>query len=247
MVALEENRGFAGGNNAGVALACRCSDVQYLWFLNNDTVLEPGCYGALLDRFADDPAIGQCGPTIAFYAAPDEGQALGGSAVRWATARGRHIGLGTPLDRLPDVAVVEAQMAYVSGASLVIRRGLMDLIGPMGEDYFLYCEEADLAMRSPPPFRLAWAPAAILWHKEGASIGSKSIGRPSDTSLYYLTRNALVFVRRHRPLYLLPVIAVRIVLDGMRHFDRGDTRAVTILMLAFMDFLRGRMGRRAVI
>ena len=247
VVALDENRGFAGGNNVGVALARRCSDVRYLWFLNNDTVVEPGCYAALLDRFAGDPTIGQCGPTIAFYAAPDRVQALGGSSFRWTTARGRHIGIGTTVDRLPDAAGVEAQMAYVSGASLMIRRDLMDLIGFMGEDYFLYCEELDLALRSPAPFRLAWARQAVLWHKEGASIGSRSTGRPSDTSLYYLTRNALVFVRRHRPLYLLPVIAVRIILDGLRHVDRGDMRAVRILMLASMDALRGHMGKRTVI
>ena len=243
IVDMGRNAGFAAANNAATRLALRSPSIQHVWYLNNDTVVEPGATAALQRRFASDPAIGQCGATIAFYREPDTIHALGGSTFIRATGRGRHIGLGADRHALPTREEIEGKLMYVSGASLCVSRRLLEDIGLMREDYFLYFEEADLAERSKAKYKLAWAPDAVVWHKEGASIGSKAIGRASDTSLYYLSRNVLAFTARTSPLYLPSVIS-RLVVESGRYLRRRDWAAVRIIRQAVTDFLMMRSGRR---
>jgi len=59
----------------------------------------------------------------------------------------------------------------------------------MAEEYFLYFEEVDWAYRNAGHFAIAFAHGAIVYHKEGGSIGSSGAkGQRSATSDYYLLR-----------------------------------------------------------
>lgn len=222
LVLLENgaNLGFAGGNNPGIRLALSDPACSHVWVLNNDTVVHPGALGQALARMQADPSIGLCGSTLVYHGEPDKVQAYGGASYSRWTGRSRHLGAFASSATLPvDPQDVEARMAYVVGAAMLASRAFVEQVGLMREDYFLYCEEIDWASRGRDRFRLGYAPASVVWHKEGASIGTTAQGG-SPTSVYYLFRNRLRFTWRfHRAC--LPTVIWFTLLDVARLVRRG--------------------------
>lgn len=200
------NLGFAGGNNVGLRYALARGDFDYVWLLNNDTVIDSNALTALVQRMETKPAAGMCGSTIYYYEKPDKIQALGGGwyckwiGLPWHYGRfGRHAGPINP-------GRAEAWMNYVEGASLLISRDFLQQIGLMCEDYFLFFEEADWAIRAKGRFLLTYAAESIVYHKVGSSIGTSSNPREkSYTCDYYNIRNRLYFTAKYYPYALLSV------------------------------------------
>ena len=197
------NRGFAGGNNVGLRHLLRDPGLAYFWLLNNDTVAAPAAAAAIHQRMAATHRIGMCGTQVRFYFRPETVQALNGHRFnRWLGTSGG-IGAGSAADAPFDVAQVARDTDFVLGASLCVSRPFLEQVGLMAEDYFLYCEEVDWAYRGAGRFVTAFAHGAVVWHKEGGSIGSSSRpGARSLTSEYYLMRSRLKFVKRHLPAML---------------------------------------------
>lgn len=224
------NLGFAGGNNVGIRYALARADFSYIWLLNNDTVIENNALSSLVQRMVDAPGTGMCGSTIRYFHNPDRVQALGGGwhcrwiGLPWHYGRGKSRGVG------PDVIQrAEAWMNYVEGASMLVSKQFLEEIGLMCEDYFLYFEETDWAIRSHGRYKLAYAASSVVYHKVGASIGTSS--NPSRKSYlcdYYSIRNRLFFTRRFYP-YALPIIYL------------------TLLCTLFIRILLGRWDRVAMI
>ncbi|MDO9073336.1 MAG: glycosyltransferase family 2 protein [Rubrivivax sp.] len=207
LVANGANLGYAGGNNVGLRLALRDPACSHVWILNNDTEVAPDALARALAHMAARPEIGLCGSTLVYAHDRQTVQAWGGSAyARW-TGRTHHLGAQGRLADVPvDPAAVEARMACVVGAAMLVRREWIEAVGPMTEDYFLYFEEIDWAARAAGRFRLGWAPGSTVFHKEGASIGTAA-GGGSPLSLYFLFRNRLRFSWRfHRP-FVVSVLA----------------------------------------
>lgn len=195
MIQTGANLGFAGGNNVGIRYAL-ARQHEYVWLLNNDTVVNERSLPALIERMQGDCSIGLCGSTLVYFDQPDVVQALGGAAYDLRRGTATHIGLGIGMDELPSLESVEAVMSYVIGASMLVSRAFLEAVGLMCEDYFLYFEEADWIGRANGRFRLGWAPDSIVLHKEGASIGSSHRSRPSALSLRYLYENRFRFTGR---------------------------------------------------
>ncbi|MDF0543248.1 glycosyltransferase family 2 protein [Sphingobium sp. H39-3-25] len=238
IIAANANLGFAGATNLGLAFGARDRDARYFWLLNNDTVVAPDSLTLLVEKAAARPDAGIIGATLLYYHQPDMVQGLGGLMdVKRALAS--HIGLGLSADALPDEAAVEAQMTYVMGASMFVRRSVYDATGGMSEDYFLYFEEPDWAQRLPRGVHQAVCLAAKVYHKEGGTIGSNSLTRASDTSLYYLIVNSLRFYARYHRASL-PLMAARMAKYGFDYGRKGDRQARAVIARAFVDALTGR-------
>lgn len=231
------NLGFAGGNNLGIRLALQDPACEYIWILNNDTVPARDALSALIARMRD-PAVAVCGSTLIYYDEPDRVQALGAQHFL-LRARGQPIGAGLKIHELPEQAAVEAKLDYVIGASLFTRKSVMARTGGLSEAYFLYFEELDLSRRLAPGERLGWAPRSLVYHKEGASIGTSSRGRPGPASVYYLRLALLRFYATHHPL-LLPLALARVIREGIDDLAQGDFQAVGATLRAAVDFFLRR-------
>lgn len=189
------NLGFAGGNNVGLRYAMRRPGFGHAWLLNNDTVVEPGALAALARRAAEAPSAGIVGSTLLFYGAPAQVQAYGGARFKPARAWASPIGLLSPRRALApaEVAAIEAEMAYVIGASMLVSAAFLRDVGLMEESYFLYYEEIDWARRGAAGrYTLAYAPDSVVYHKVGQSAGTESL-----MSQHFLYRSRLRFMRRH--------------------------------------------------
>lgn len=205
------NLGFAGGNNVGLRYLLGHDDCDFIWLLNNDTVIDSKALQALVARMEEKSAAGMCGSTLLRYGAPDQVQARGGGWYCKWIGLPWHIGqLGT-VDSPVDLERIESWMNYVVGASLFIRRELLENVGLLTEDYFLFFEELDLAMRSHKLFQLAYAPQSKVYHKVGRSVGTSSNPwKKSRVCDYYAIRNRLMFTRRFHP-EALPTIYLSVL------------------------------------
>jgi GT2 family glycosyltransferase len=169
----------------------------------------------------DDSSIGICGATLLYFGTADVVQAYAGVRYSYLTGRGQHIGSGTRYAGPIDNAEVERQMTYVSGASMFVRTQFVRDVGPMCEDYFLYNEEVDWAWRARGKYRLGAETTAVIYHKEGASIGTESHARPASVlSDFFQARNKLLFSRRYVPLSV-PVIWCVLAARAVKRFISG--------------------------
>ena len=135
MIVSKNNLGFAGGNNLGINQA----KGKYLFFVNNDTIFTNGLIENLLKRFAS-PKVGAVGPKIHYFDHPGTIQFAGFTPVNPITGRNQTIG-ENEMDRGQyDRAKV---VPYIHGAAMMLSREVIDQIGGMPEDYFLYYEELD--------------------------------------------------------------------------------------------------------
>ena len=203
LVDAGSNLGFAGGNNAGLRLLLAIPGIQWFWLLNNDTVIEANAAEALVRRMVTTHDVGMCGTVVRFYHRPDTIQALNGHRFNIWSGQSQGIGANQPISMPFDPKRVVDQTDFVLGASLAVSRPFLETVGPMEDRYFLYYEEIDWAARNDRRFKMAFAHGAIVYHKEGGSIGSS--GRPGARSLgseYWLTRSRLAFIRRNRPILL---------------------------------------------
>lgn len=222
LIRNEENLGFAGGNNVGLRFALADRDTRYVWLLNNDTVVDARALCRLVERMEERPDAGICGSTILFFDRPDIVQSLGGAVYNHRIGSNRHLGLHQNVRQSTVAEIVERQMDYVVGASMLVRRQFLETIGLMDERYFLYFEELDWATRGKGIFRLAYSAASIVYHKEGASAGTSSAKKgKSPLSDFYSIRNRIVFTKKFYP-WALPMVYAGIFLAFLNRVRRGQ-------------------------
>jgi len=230
------NLGYAGGNNVGLRYALTHADCDYVWLLNNDTVVTPGALGSMVKRMSESPEIGICGASLLYYDRPDTVQALGGAEYnRWFGVP-THIGV---FERFEEMRIpadeIERRMSYVVGASMLVSRAFVESVGLMTEDCFLCGEEIDWALRGRGRFRLAYAPEAVVYHKEGASLGSSSDPlAKSRAADYYSLRSRLTIARRHAP-WMLPTVYLGLLGSAVNRARRGQWDRVGMILRSMLN------------
>lgn len=117
---------------------------------------------------------------------------------------------------------------------MFVSRRFLDSVGLMNEDYFLYYEELDWARRAiAKGFRLGYVKDSVVYHKEGASLGSGRSARRSAISEFYGVRNRLRVTWRFFPFFILSVYmvswiqVVKRMLQG--HYSRAFLMARVLL------------------
>jgi GT2 family glycosyltransferase len=158
------NGGFIAASNDGAALARG----EYLVFLNNDTVPQPGWLDALLRTFAEHPGTGLAGAQLIY---PD-GRLQEAGGVVFADGSGCNYGrFGAPND--PRHAFVR-DADYCSGAAIAVPRALFEQLGGFDVRYApAYYEDTDLAFAvRAAGLRVLYQPAARVVHLEGATSGT---------------------------------------------------------------------------
>jgi GT2 family glycosyltransferase len=228
----QANLGFAAGNNVGLRYALRQDDMTHAWILNNDTLVDPHCLVRMLGRLDEEVGDAVCGSVIHFFDNPETIQAIGGNRFNTRTgvameSEGRFL----PESDSIDVGEVEEALDYLSGCSLLVPRALLQTVGLLNEDYFLYYEEIDWFTRAGASVRRCIAADARLYHREGGSIGSPSWrqARPSLTADFHIFRSKHLFMRNFHPNNLLYCYLSSLAEVAKRVF-RGQFRNAVVVM-----------------
>lgn len=201
------NLGFAGGNNIGIRYALE-QGAEYIWLLNNDTVVDPGALTAMIELAEKDRRIGVVGSVLYYMEQPTKVQAWGGGRVNLLTGRSRHL-------------LAPGEPHYITGASMLLRREALEQVGLLDEGFFMYWEDADFGFRlRKAAWKLEVAPNARVWHKESASLGKKS-----PILDEYFNASAVRFFRRHAPFSAWPIF-VGVGGRALKRMARGDWKRV---------------------
>lgn len=185
------NAGFAAGVNRGLAELASDPGIDRFWVLNPDSAV-PAETALAFARH--EGAFSLMGGRVLYYDTPDIIQIDGGTINKRTGVTG-NIGLGRSAAETAHPQ--PSQIDFITGASVVASRAFYEAADPMPEDYFLYYEEVDWALRR-GDMPLAHCPQALIYHRAGTAIGSPTLGRPaSPFSLYFKHRARLRFVRGH--------------------------------------------------
>jgi len=230
------NLGFAGGNNVGLKYIMEHNNnYDAVWLLNPDTVILPDTLKKLVTYAQNQPAeVGIMGTALLYHHAPEKLQALG-AAFNPFFATGRHI-LGH--ERYTSETMKHFKMEEVDmiiGASMLIRREVLEKVGLLEEKYFLYFEEIDYALRAKNAgYTLGLEPNAIVYHKEGASINKESaVQKVSGFSDFYAMRNRLLLTKKFHPWYL-PTVIFGLLMSSVIRLTRGEySKAWMIIQILF--------------
>lgn len=187
----DKNLGFSGGNNLGI----RASKGDYLFFVNNDAEITEGCIETLLQLFNSIPPLGIVSPLICYDPKLTNNQQIiqyaGATHVHPMTGRNEILG-EKQIDKGQFNKAKET--AYVHGAAMMVKREVIDSVGVMPDEFFLYYEELDWSEQiRNAGFKVYVEPNALVFHKE-----SLAVGKNSTLKTYYHTRNRIFFVRRNR-------------------------------------------------
>lgn len=186
LIALPRNVGFAAGNNAGL----RRARGRHCALLNNDTVVLPGALERCVRYLDANPSVGVVGPQLldpdgskqnSVHSVPNLVSEIVPKAVLETLAPWRY-----PSKRYEHAGPIPVDA--VLGACLVVRREVLDAVGLMPEDYFMFLEETDWCWRiRRAGWKVVHLPDARVIHVHGATSKKRL---PAETRIEY-----------HRSLY----------------------------------------------
>ncbi len=235
VINVKENVGFAGGNNIGIENATG----DYVFLLNNDTVINNGVIEGLLEVFNSDEKIGAVSPILRYHEAPDKIQFAGFTEINPVTGRNELI------QKKPDQEVIDTP--YFHGAAVMIPMEVIDKCGLMPEEYFLYYEELEwsrcLARKG---YQIKVAANLEVFHKE-----SVTTGKNSPLKVYYQNRNRVHFMRNSqssfRP-FLMFFLLFSVPKNLITHFIKREKDHLKALIKATKDGLfNPKFGQQPII
>lgn len=180
LIIAERNGGFSYGNNRGIEAALRwAKPPEYFLLLNADTEIRGRAVGSLASFLDGHPEVGIAGSSFENPDGSDWPLAFRFPSIASQFEEGVRLGFVTRLLRPYVVAKVMAREPaptdWVAGASMMIRRRVIDEIGLMDEGYFLYFEEVDYCLAA---YRKGWpcwyVPQSRVMHICGQSTGVSS-------------------------------------------------------------------------
>lgn len=204
LIRSPKNLGFGGGINLGLRAALKDPDIRFVWVLNNDTLAEPSSLETLKRAFALNPRIGVLASALCYQDSPTILQGVGGRYQPW---------LGTTEHVLRGASYPETLASpyrptidYAIGAAVCIRREVLLEVGLFPEEYFLYFEDVDWALRvrkKAPHWKIDYCLESLVLHHEGASTGANQSKGKTTTLLadYFAQRNRLLLSRRWYPFH----------------------------------------------
>jgi GT2 family glycosyltransferase len=223
----EKNLGFAGGNNLGLQVA----QGDYYFLINNDTECTADALERLVAILDQNPEVGMVSPRLHYFEDRNLIQYAGYTEMNFFTGRNACIG---QFDW--DTGQYEGQQgptAYVHGAAMLVRREAIQKAGPMDPHYFLYFEELDWCERIKKAGYSAYVDLdAVIFHKESVSVGKRSALKE-----YFMTRNRILFIRKHAPPVVFGIFCMYFALtvvprNLVRYLLNRETRFIPVFFRA---------------
>jgi len=198
VVQSPQNDGFGAGNNFGMAHGLASgAKPDFYYLLNSDAWPDPGAVGKLLEVMQTQPKAGMAGSHIRGEDDEDHCTVFRFPSIAGEFEGAARLGVITRMLRnsvVPmDIPTETTQVDWTAGASLLIRRKMLDEVGGFDEAFFLYYEETELCHRAVQAgWQTCYVPASRVVHVGSASTGLKEWARTPrywfDSRMYYFTK-----------------------------------------------------------
>ncbi|MDP9174830.1 MAG: glycosyltransferase family 2 protein [Planctomycetota bacterium] len=226
LVESDNNRGFAGGNNFGLASVKDLSPApRFVLLLNSDTIVQPGAIKHCKERMEAEPSIGilSCMLLNSDLTVQNIARKLPTPLRLAASSLGlpwflpRFFGWANLEDESWDRRTQARDVDWVGGAFMMIRKDLIDRMGPMDDRFFFYGEDVEFCHRAwKNGMRVCYDPRATIIHLGGASSDSGRLASAQKNALmwqarYLIQRRCYGLVAEHF------IRTIDIISFGLRH------------------------------
>lgn len=164
VITNEENLRFLKNCNH----AAKAARGSYLFFLNNDTQVQPNWLQPLVDLMEGSQKIGMAGSKLVYA----DGRLQEAGGILWRDGSAWNYGNRSNAEE-PEYNYVK-EVDYISGAAIMIRKELWEEIGGFDERFApAYCEDSDLAFEvRKHGYQVVYQPLSVVVHFEGISNGT---------------------------------------------------------------------------
>ena len=240
LTAIYPNRGFTGGNNAVIRPSLQSDDPpEYVLLLNADTTVQEHALDALVSFMDAHPKAGIAGSKLVSPAGTVEGTPFRFPGIATELDRGLNLGFVTKL-LSPWGSVLPKQdgpfrAGWVSGASLILRRAVLEQVGLLDEGLYTYFDDADICLRATRAgWEIWYVPESQVVHLGGATTGVASHRPPSRLPPYWYQARRRFFLKNYGAGYTVLADAAFILGFALwrlrcRFLRRADTAPLHML------------------
>lgn len=234
LIKNNNNQGFAQGNNTGIRFAHQNLNPEYFLLLNNDTVVDPEFLTEMVKTGQSDEKIGFVGPKTYLYDDESILQSAGGGFIDFTRGESHEVAY---MEEDKGDYDIYLELEYVGGSCLLVKKKVIEKIGLLDENYFMYWEDVDWCLSGKKAgYKSVYSFKSKIWHKYGAS--SKNYFKT-----YYHNRNRIYLTKKQADKrvyreflgnYLLEIIRE----CGYQLFYRRDWNMFKSLFKGTIDGLR---------
>lgn len=224
------NSGFSKASNQGI----RESQGKYLLLLNPDTKISEGKINELLKFMDENPEAGICGPKMVdekgdlLYSCRSFPDFL--TSISSSQSVLNRLFPHNPLSRkylLKDLDRTGVnEVDWVSGSCLFVRRKMLEEIGFLDENFFMFCEDTDLCLRARKSgWKVFYFPFLTVTHQVGGSVSSNPLRAKLEhhRSMYYF------FKKHYHPNFIFRLLVylsllLRLVLLSLVYSFTGSLK-----------------------
>jgi GT2 family glycosyltransferase len=191
LIRNNKNLGFAKGNNIAIDYALKEGD-DYIFLLNNDTIVEPDSLGKLVKTAESDDSVGIVGPMVFDLKNKCFVQEAGMSIDKF--------GYPVPVKgEQNNRNRIVSEVFFVSGCALLIKKEVLQKIGYFDDEYFMFAEDLDLCWRAQlAGYKVVVNKESRIYHASGGSIS----GGVAKTK-HYSTDVRRIFLREKNTIRTL--------------------------------------------
>ena len=236
-----KNKGFSNGNNVGA----KNSSGEFLFFLNADTIIQDdflapaikslenknfGASGFKLVN-SDDTFQISFGYEISFF---NEVKNKNLEKLTWDKDKTRLSQIEKDFSEIKNVD-------WVSGAAVLIKKNVFDLVGGFDERFFMYMEDADICKKiSDKGFKIFYYPFTKIVHLKGKNVNQDF----RKNSYFYAKESQLIYYKMHRGIienFILRIyLFLKFLIFTLVTFDKMNIR---FLLLVFKNQARTSVSR----
>jgi GT2 family glycosyltransferase len=204
LIRSQVNLGFGGANNVALEQA----QGRYLVLLNSDAFLHPGALRRAIEHMDASPKTGFGGGKLVgrggelqpsgrlFHSIVRDAVVFTGLAARYPQSR-----IFGAFDRTWADPELPAEVDWVPGAFMIMRREALAKIGLFDPRFFLYYEETDLCRRvKAAGYAVSYWPDIVITHiggESGKQLKSLSASKSASRVELWRMRSTLLYYRKH--------------------------------------------------
>lgn len=192
-----ENLGFAGGNNVGMRYATVKKEIDYIWLLNNDTVILNNTLEKLIKAMDNNLQFGVATPRINYY---NDTNCIWNSGGRLTITGSRHY---FDLNRIvlrSETDKYISKITFITGCALLIHRNILEKYGFLSEDFFIGEEDYEFSLRMKKyRVKMACIKNTCIYHK--ISRSSQKLFKEKINSSFIHHLNRFIHLKKFYPYF----------------------------------------------